>query len=426
MIWTLRPEMAGMVDRMITTAYQRSNLPASEREVARSASRSSTTATRAPTSARRACAKPESPRTCTHTCRSTGPIPATPTGSGWPSSTPSASRRRTTRSTTSSSCACARLRRRRDPRPHVVPGRVRRPGAHACGARRRRGLPHRHLSDRAAERDADPDHARRQPAAAARTGRAARPPQPGRGGRPRRASTPRSSRPPRRSIAAQVDAGIDIGNDGEQARESFFTYVQHRMTGFGGTSHRPLMRDLLEHPDFLELALPRFGRMKVNLMTAPAAIGEVTYPDTTEVEAECALVPDTPFAETFMTAASPGIVASAMENRYYATRRGVRARGRRRTAHRVPRDRRPRPPAADRRARPRDGTAHAASPTGPLDEFLEWVELVVDASTARSTASIPLGCACTCAGATTRVRTPTTSRSTRSCRSSTARTSARW
>ncbi|HTL85492.1 MAG TPA: hypothetical protein VL856_09930, partial [Acidimicrobiia bacterium] len=32
-------------------------------------------------------------------------------------------------------------------------------------------------------------------------------------------------------IAAQVEAGIDVGNDGEQARESFFTYVQHRMTG---------------------------------------------------------------------------------------------------------------------------------------------------------------------------------------------------
>ena len=60
-------------------------------------------------------------------------------------------------------------------------------------------------------------------------------------------------------IAAQADAGIDIGNDGEQARESFFTYVQHRMTGFGDTSHRPLMRDLLDHPDYMELALPRFG-----------------------------------------------------------------------------------------------------------------------------------------------------------------------
>jgi len=35
MVWSLRPEMAGMVDRMITTAYQRSKLPASEREMAR-------------------------------------------------------------------------------------------------------------------------------------------------------------------------------------------------------------------------------------------------------------------------------------------------------------------------------------------------------------------------------------------------------
>jgi alkylhydroperoxidase family enzyme len=35
MVWTLRPEMAGMVDRMITGAYKRSKLPAAEREVAR-------------------------------------------------------------------------------------------------------------------------------------------------------------------------------------------------------------------------------------------------------------------------------------------------------------------------------------------------------------------------------------------------------
>src|SRR5262245_57175746 len=118
-------------------------------------------------------------------------------------------------------------------------------------------------------------------------------------------------------IAAQVDAGIDIGNDGEQARESFVTYVQHRMTGFGDTSARPLMRDLAEHPDYVQLALPRLQRTKVNLMAAPAAIGAVTYRDTSEAAAECDLVADAPFAETFMTAASPGIVASAMENRHY-------------------------------------------------------------------------------------------------------------
>jgi 5-methyltetrahydropteroyltriglutamate--homocysteine methyltransferase len=120
-------------------------------------------------------------------------------------------------------------------------------------------------------------------------------------------------------VAAQVDAGIDIGNDGEQARESFVTYVQHRMTGFGGVSQRALMQDLLDHPDFLDLVVPRHLRRQVNLMAAPAAVTAVAYRDTSEVDAECDLVAGAPFAETFMTAASPGIVASAMENRHYAS-----------------------------------------------------------------------------------------------------------
>ena len=120
-------------------------------------------------------------------------------------------------------------------------------------------------------------------------------------------------------VAAQVAAGIDIGNDGEQARESFVTYVQHRMTGFGGTSQRPLMADLLDHPDFLDLVVPRHLRRQVDLMAAPAALGAVAYRDSAEVDAECALMTSAPFAETFMTAASPGIVASALENRHYAS-----------------------------------------------------------------------------------------------------------
>jgi AhpD family alkylhydroperoxidase len=35
MVWTLRPDMGSMVERMIATVYQRSTLPADEREVAR-------------------------------------------------------------------------------------------------------------------------------------------------------------------------------------------------------------------------------------------------------------------------------------------------------------------------------------------------------------------------------------------------------
>jgi 5-methyltetrahydropteroyltriglutamate--homocysteine methyltransferase len=179
-------------------------------------------------------------------------------------------------------------------------------------------------------------------------------------------------------IAAQVQAGIDIGNDGEQARESFVTYVQHRMTGFGGTSQRPLMRDLREHPDFLELAVPRFQRIKVSLMSAPAAVADVAYRDTGELDAECALVADAPFAQTFMTACSPGIVASAMENRHYATQEAsVRAvAAALRTEYRAIVDRGlllqiDAPDLALER--------HTLFADRPLSEFLAWVELVIDA-----------------------------------------------
>jgi len=179
-------------------------------------------------------------------------------------------------------------------------------------------------------------------------------------------------------ITAQVAAGIDIGNDGEQARESFVTYVQHRMTGFGGTSQRPLMRDLREHPDFLELAVPRFQRIKVSLMAAPAAIADVTYRDTAELDAECALVADAPFAQTFMTACSPGIVAAAMENRHYATQdayvRAVAAALRTEYQAIVDRGLLLQIDAPDLALE-----RHTLFADRPLAEFLGWVELVIDA-----------------------------------------------
>ncbi|MDX6234716.1 MAG: 5-methyltetrahydropteroyltriglutamate--homocysteine methyltransferase [Nocardioidaceae bacterium] len=181
----------------------------------------------------------------------------------------------------------------------------------------------------------------------------------------------------RASIANQVAAGIDIGNDGEQARESFFTYVQHRMTGFGDTSQRPFMRDLIEHPDYMELAVPRYSRMKVSLMSAPAAISEVSYRDTSEVAAECALVTDAPFAQTFMTAASPGIVASAMENRHYGSRedyvRAVAAALSEEYHFIAGRGLLLQIDAPDLAME-----RHTLFADRPLSEFLEWVELVID------------------------------------------------
>jgi 5-methyltetrahydropteroyltriglutamate--homocysteine methyltransferase len=182
----------------------------------------------------------------------------------------------------------------------------------------------------------------------------------------------------REAIAAQIAAGIDIGNDGEQARESFFTYVQHRMTGFGGQSHRRGMADLRDHPDFVELALPRRERTKVNLMSAPAAVGEISYRDTSEVAAECDLVADAPFGQTFMTAASPGIVASAMENRYYDSQeeyvRAVAAALRTEYETIAGRGLLLQIDAPDLAME-----RHTLFADRPLVEFLAWVELVVGA-----------------------------------------------
>lgn len=123
-------------------------------------------------------------------------------------------------------------------------------------------------------------------------------------------------------IAAQVEAGIDVGNNGEQARESFFTYVRERMSGFEGASQRPAFQDMVRYPRWLELKLPGYAK-GVNLASAPQARGAVRYLNRAPLEEELAQFEmlleqcGRPFVETFVTAPSPGIIAAAMQDVYY-------------------------------------------------------------------------------------------------------------
>lgn len=128
-----------------------------------------------------------------------------------------------------------------------------------------------------------------------------------------------------RALEGQLEVGIDVANDGEQTRESFFTHVAHRMSGFGGRSQRPMMRDLVAYPSFMRLKAPEFSRDMVSLLAAPKAVGPVCSLGSRASEAECdelsqllAALPRR-FAEVFVTAPSPGIVAAAMQNAHYAT-----------------------------------------------------------------------------------------------------------
>ncbi len=125
-------------------------------------------------------------------------------------------------------------------------------------------------------------------------------------------------------IARQIAAGLDIVNDGEQGRESFFTYVQHRMTGFapGGDIVPRRWRDVDDFPGFAEIRrAQRSARDQVSLVRPPQAIGAVSYADTTAVDEDCArllgALSSHHGVSGFMTSASPGIVAAAMANRHY-------------------------------------------------------------------------------------------------------------
>jgi len=127
----------------------------------------------------------------------------------------------------------------------------------------------------------------------------------------------------RHVVAKQKEVGIDSGNDGEQQRVGFQTYVPQRMSGFGGESKRRRGREFEEFPELVSYTLQRFPNVS-RQQNAPQAIGELHYHDVSQIEGEIARFKriageGKPFAEMFMTAPSPGIIASTMLNAFYAT-----------------------------------------------------------------------------------------------------------
>jgi 5-methyltetrahydropteroyltriglutamate--homocysteine methyltransferase len=127
-------------------------------------------------------------------------------------------------------------------------------------------------------------------------------------------------------FAKQREAGIDICNDGEQGRVGFQTYVAQRMSGFAGQSNRPRPRDMSDFPDFGKILAERFPR-RGKQFNAPQAVADVHYKDTTAIDAEVARlgrvakVAGRSPADCFMTAPSPGIIASTLINAYYPSHR---------------------------------------------------------------------------------------------------------
>src|SRR5215469_16773276 len=126
-------------------------------------------------------------------------------------------------------------------------------------------------------------------------------------------------------VRKQHDAGIDVGNNGEQQRDSFFLYLKARLTGLGGSWERPSRADVDRYPEFKRMWIEQHAsKTQVSALGGlPKAIGEVRYLDDHAINDECddfkTILGENPgaFAEPFMSAPSPGILATAVRNEHY-------------------------------------------------------------------------------------------------------------
>ena len=126
-------------------------------------------------------------------------------------------------------------------------------------------------------------------------------------------------------VPKQIESEVDIVSDGEQPRVSFMTYVAQRFEGYSGASERPFFPDFTNYADFAALFANR-GMKASKLFDAPMATSEINYRDLTPAVRECDMF-DAALAknrgkvtETFMTAATPGIVSTTLLNKYYNSR----------------------------------------------------------------------------------------------------------
>jgi len=126
-------------------------------------------------------------------------------------------------------------------------------------------------------------------------------------------------------VRQQVEAGVDVVNDGEQGKVGYSTYVRHRLTGFGGRSMVPVSR--ADWADFPEAAARGERRSAV---ARPTCDGPIEWRDRTAVQKDVAnlraALNGVQPTDAFMTAASPGVIAHFLRNEHYPSRETYLAR----------------------------------------------------------------------------------------------------
>jgi 5-methyltetrahydropteroyltriglutamate--homocysteine methyltransferase len=119
-------------------------------------------------------------------------------------------------------------------------------------------------------------------------------------------------------VKKQVEAGIDLVNDGEMSKPSYATYIKDRLNGFGGTSQPLVYQDLVAFPD---LARRVFGDPGRSRRKTPGCNAAVSVRDAAAAVADAenlaAALKAVTVEEGFISAASPGVVSLFFHNTHY-------------------------------------------------------------------------------------------------------------
>jgi 5-methyltetrahydropteroyltriglutamate--homocysteine methyltransferase len=119
-------------------------------------------------------------------------------------------------------------------------------------------------------------------------------------------------------VRQQVEAGLDVVNDGEVSKPSYATYIKDRLHGFGGTSQPLQYQDLVDFPELARRVFSDPGRSR---RRTPACNGPIRVPDVravhTDVESLKAALEAVQAEEAFLSAASPGVISLFFHNDYY-------------------------------------------------------------------------------------------------------------
>ena len=124
-------------------------------------------------------------------------------------------------------------------------------------------------------------------------------------------------------VQQERDADVDVINDGEQGKINYYTYINERLTGFEGDPQGGPMADVLEFPGF-ERRLwwaTQEAQQNVRMLACNGPISVKTLePLKRDIKNLQDATASTAAEEVFMSAVSPGLIASGHGNSYYPTR----------------------------------------------------------------------------------------------------------